>query len=290
MGVDGLPDASLGNTRDSGAVYVYRRTGTSWVQEAHIKASNTGHDDNFGAQLAMSGDTLIVGSPGEDSQARGVGGDESDNTVPGSGAVYVFRQTGVSWSQEAYLKASNSDTYDKFGAAVAIEGDTLAIGANNESSSATGVGGDETNNAAPGSGAVYVFQRTGTTWAQQSYVKPSDKSGLHQGGSQLLGSARFGARVALSGGKLAVRANGMSPYRDSVVFLFQREDEVWTQEAYLARPRGDLFGLGLAMWETTLAVGAPGDDSDATGVGGNEANTNALNSGAVLLYDTDLGE
>src|SRR6266498_2081113 len=79
------------------------------AQQAYLKTSITGANDYFGYAVAVSGDTVVVGSPQEDSKARGVNGDESDNSSPGSGAVYVFVRSGTNWIQQAYLKASNAE-------------------------------------------------------------------------------------------------------------------------------------------------------------------------------------
>ena len=84
------------------------RSGTIWSQQAYLKASNTGADDAFGCSVAVSGDTVVVGAIGEDSNATGVNGNQSDNSAYDSGAAYVFVRSGTTWSQQAYLKASNT--------------------------------------------------------------------------------------------------------------------------------------------------------------------------------------
>jgi len=88
-----------------------------------------------------------------------VGGDQSNNDQSNAGAVYVFASAGSTWSQRDYVKASNTDGNDYFGLTVAFstDGSTLAVGASGEASSATGIDGDQTDNSAPRSGAVYVF-------------------------------------------------------------------------------------------------------------------------------------
>ncbi|MCX6885338.1 MAG: FG-GAP repeat protein [Verrucomicrobia bacterium] len=89
-----------------------------------------------------------------------------------SGAAYVFVRSGTTWSQQAYLKASNTDAVDNFGRGVAVSGDTVVVGASGEDSSTTGVNSTQ-NNMGTGSGAAYVFVRSGTTWSQQAYLKAS---------------------------------------------------------------------------------------------------------------------
>jgi hypothetical protein len=181
---------------DSGAAYLSRREGGSWISEARVTASNPGTRDYFGYSVAVSGDTAVVGAYGEDSAATGINGAQDDDSAVDSGAVYVFRRSGTSWQQEAYLKASNTDAGDRFGQAVAIAGDVIAVGAPGESSAATGINGDQEDDSATQSGAMYVFRRSGTAWRQDAYVKASN-AGVRD---------EFGVSVALTGDTLAVGA------------------------------------------------------------------------------------
>src|SRR5262249_8159633 len=82
------------------------------------------------------------GAYGEASNATGVNGDQSDNSDPFAGAADGFVRSGIDWSQQAYLKASNTDWSDQFGYSVAISGDTVVVGASHEASKAEGVRGD----------------------------------------------------------------------------------------------------------------------------------------------------
>jgi hypothetical protein len=286
QGVDGDPRDDLFH-QESGAVYVFRRAGTTWQQEAYLKASNTGANDEFGETVAISGDTLVVGARHEDSAAQGVGGDQADDSASDSGAVYVFRRTGTTWQQEAYLKASNTDAGDQFGSSVALSGDTLAVGALSEDSAARGVGNGQDDDSASGSGAVYVFRRTGTTWQQEAYLKASNTDAADF----------FGARVALSGDTLAVGAtaeDGAGGDEDDntasasgAVYVFRRTGTTWQQEAYLKASNvdtGDLFGASVALSGDTLAVGAYLEDSAARGVNGDAADNGATASGAVYVF------
>jgi hypothetical protein len=140
-------------------VYVFTRTNGLWTQQAYVKASNTDAADRFAESLTLSGDTLVVQAENEASSATGVNGNQADNSVPGSGAVYVFTRTNGVWAQQAYLKASNTNAGDNFGEDVRLSGNTLAVNANYEASNATGVNGNQSDNSAPSSGATYVFQQ-----------------------------------------------------------------------------------------------------------------------------------
>jgi hypothetical protein len=148
-----------------------------------VKASNAGADDFFGIALALSGDgnTLAVGATGEAA---------SGNNAPSSGAAYVYTRSAGSWSQQSYIKASNSESFDEFGFSVALSGDgnTLAVGAHLEDGSGTGIDGASTNSATE-SGAAYVYSRNGSTWSQRAYVKASNTGSTD----------RFGNSVALNG-------------------------------------------------------------------------------------------
>ncbi len=144
---------------DTGLAYVFVRNGTTWSQQALLKASNTDGADAFGATVAVSGDTVVVGAPFEASKATGVNGDETDNSAFSAGAAYIFVRNGTTWSQQAYLKASNTDPGDNFGSFATISGDTVTVGAARENSNATGINGDQNDNSAGQAGATYIFVR-----------------------------------------------------------------------------------------------------------------------------------
>jgi hypothetical protein len=134
-----------------------------WSQQAYVKASNPDIDDEFGESIELSGDgtTLAVGAPREASSATGINGDESDDLASWAGAAYVFVREQGAWSQQAYVKASNSYILDGFGGfecPVALSGDgaTLAVGSR-DGSNATGIGGDQVDNSAALAGAVYLY-------------------------------------------------------------------------------------------------------------------------------------
>ncbi|HSX95610.1 MAG TPA: integrin, partial [Hydrogenophaga sp.] len=143
---------------DNGAVHVFTRSGATWQQEAFLKASVPDSNDRFGISLALSADgqTLAIGAPGE----RSAGTDPLDNSGGAyCGAAYIFRRSGATWQQQAFLKASVPDANDYFGVGLALSADglTLAVGANQESSIATGIGGDANDDSAQSSGAAYLF-------------------------------------------------------------------------------------------------------------------------------------
>jgi hypothetical protein len=170
-------DQASDDAEDSGAVYVFERAFDAWSQKAYIKASNTSQGDLFGASVSLSTDGLTLAV---------YGGDGANN----SGAVYVFTRDTNKWAQQAHIKAANAGADDDFGFSTALsaDGNLLAVGAPREDGDAVGLNGDQSSNAMPDSGAVYLFRRTDANWAEAAYLKA-----LNVGERD-----RFGAAVSLS--------------------------------------------------------------------------------------------
>jgi hypothetical protein len=300
----GVADADLADSQVFDAASADAMGLPAWAQDAYLKASNAEAGDLWGEAVALSGDgtTLVVGSSNESSVAIGVGGDQADNTAPAAGAVYVFALTAGVWTQEAYIKASNTEGADFFGSALSLsdDGSLLAVNAYAESSSATGVGGDDSDNGASDSGAVYLFRRNNTIWNQETYFKASNTNvddhfgtslSLSGDGSTLAVGAQFEASAAtgVDGDQLDNSLSGAG-----AVYVFVRGDGPWFQEAYLKASNtdaGDRFGSSLSLSDdgTILAVGAHSEASAATGVGGDEANDSAANAGAAYVFVRPLG-
>ncbi|WP_325892525.1 FG-GAP repeat protein [Grimontia sp. NTOU-MAR1] len=156
-----LAVGAIGKDAYTGAVYVYHFDGSSWTREQYIQASNKGADHYFGYSVSLSsdGNTLAVGAYKEKSNAQGINGEENNDELDSAGAAYVYHFDGSNWTQQAYIKASNTGAGDEFGKVVSVSGDgnTLAVGAAKEASDATGINGEGNNNDATDSGAVYVF-------------------------------------------------------------------------------------------------------------------------------------
>ncbi|MCB9904734.1 MAG: FG-GAP repeat protein [Planctomycetes bacterium] len=162
-------------TTNAGAAYVFvQHPAGWWGQEAYLKASNPGIDAVFGYAVAISGDSVAIGARNEHSSATGIDGDQNNQGAGYSGAVYVFLRSGTTWAQQAYVKASNTDSVDQFGASLALAGDRLLVGAFLEDGGSTGVAGHGPDNSANDSGAAYLFERSGTTWSQKAYIKASN--------------------------------------------------------------------------------------------------------------------
>jgi hypothetical protein len=289
VGINGNQFSETGT--NSGAVYVFTRSGTNWAQQAYVKASNTSPNDAFGFVIALDSDTLVVGAPLQDGNGRGINSPETGKTATNSGAAYIFFRQGNTWTQQAYLKASNAEINDGFGWAVAIEGDTVVVGARTESSSATGVDGNESDNNAPNSGAAYVFVRNGSQWVQQAYLKPSNTRS----------NDNFGRAVAISGETILVSSmfedsnatgvNGnqfdQSATNSGAVYVFVRSGNTWAQQAYLKASNtgiDDRFGTSLGLSGNVAVISTPFEDSVTRGVNGPQNSEGAIDSGAAYVF------
>jgi hypothetical protein len=237
---------------------------------------------------------MAVSAYFESSKATGVNGDQNDDSIPEAGAVYVFTRRGTMWSQQAYIKASNTgeagvgDQFgegDQFGFSLALsdDGNTIVVGATGEDSKAAGVNGDQADNSMNGSGAAYVFARTGSTWSQQAYIKSS----------QPAPGVLFGYAVALDAtGNTAV----VSAYDDDrgkgSMYVFTRSGSTWSQQARLQASiaeRQDSFGVAISLSDdgNTLAVGSHDEDCLATGVnpkGCDNDQPSDTSSGAAVVF------
>ncbi len=295
---------------DSGAVYVYvLYQGKYWTPQMFLKASNPGEGDAFGRSLALSADgrTLAVGAEEEDSNATnatGSEGDQSDNSASDSGAVYVFKQGINTWTQEAYIKASNTGAGDRFGASLSLsaDGTFLAVGAPREDSSASGIpsiSDDQMNDDAVDSGAVYLFKSLGYgvyPWFQQAYIKASNTGAGDLFGNSLALSAD-GLSLAVGAvwedsDATGINGNQTDYFRgvnSGAVYMFTQSEDTWSQQAYIKASNSggqDRFGESVALSSEgdVLAVGAIGEASNATGINGDQGDNAELNSGAVYVF------
>ncbi len=285
----------------------------------YLKASNSDDGDNFGFALALDDSTLVVGAPAEQSNSEN---SEGNNGLENAGAAYVFANSGGLWAQAAYLKASPTIAAgDLFGYSLAVDGNTIAVGAPGTNSEAgrvylyTFAAGDwdfdasvVASDAAPGqefghalslsgdylivgapgrsadSGAVYVFERDGNDWEQREIL--SLESGQV--------GARFGAALQFNVGQEDLEFIAGAPEEAGgagAAYVYQQDDnDQWSQSAAVTAGNaeaGDNFGQAVAIRFDTLAVGAPGEDSDANEVDGDADNNNEQDSGAVYVFTRD---
>ncbi len=293
QGVNG--DQTNNDLFGSGAAYVFERVGETWTQQAYLKASNRA--GGFGWSVDIAGEVIVVGSPKEANAESGVNGNQNHNyEAQSAGAAYVFERIAGVWTQTAYMKASNADEYDEFGCAVAMGNDVIAVGARYESSDSIGIGGDQTNAGSPNSGAVYVFERAGNTWAQQAYVKASNSDRDFE----------FGSSLAMSGNRLVVGAPGESHGSTGVngdqnapeisesgaVYILENTPNGWVQQDYLKASNtgdSDHFGYAVDIDGPLIVVGAPSEDSSGTGVNPDQSAYSLTNIGAGYVFALHSG-
>ena len=322
----------------NGAAYVFVRSGTTWSQQQKLTASNPDFEDIFGSSVSVDGDTIVVGAHYEDSN----GSSGADDTAVNAGAAYVFVRSGVTWSQQAYLKeitpnsgrvfgysvsvsgdtaavsalngnrvtifvrsgsvwtrqaillSLNSsgvfgDGGDYFGRSISLSGDTLAVGASDEDSNATGVNGDGSNNSSTDSGAAYVFVRSGTNWSQQAYIKPNNTGPNDEFGMSvsLLADALIVGSWLEDSSTTGVNSSPNESATDcGAAYLFTRNGTNWTQRAYFKPSQtgvAERFGFSTALSEDTVIIGAYLEDSSTTGVN-STPNEGGLDSGAAYIF------
>ncbi|MEY4065958.1 MAG: putative signal peptide protein, partial [Pseudomonadota bacterium] len=305
---NGTSAAQDNSAEDSGAVYIYRRNGNNWSPEAYIKASNADKWDNFSG-TSLSGDTLAVSATQEDSNQNTISNGTNasgDNSLDNSGAVYVYKRTGSTWSEEAYIKSSNIDSSEQFGKDISIDGDTLSVSANFEDSNQTTItngSSASSDNSAKDSGAVYIFKRIGKIWSQSAYIKASNSEG---GVNAWTFGDLFGSDVSLSGDTLAASAryedsnqtnitNGATASSDNskedsgAVYIFRNSGLFWSQEAYIKPSNSNsnqYFGV-VSLSGDTLAVGAERECSNQTTITNGPTasfDTTATDSGAAYVF------
>ena len=228
---------NIGANADQGSAYVFVRSGSSWIQQAKLTATDGAGNDLFGVSVAISGDYALVGAYGDD-----IGANASQ------GSAYVFVRSGSSWIQQAKLTATDGAGNDLFGVSVAISGDYALVGA---------YGDDIGANASQGS--AYVFVRSGSSWIQQAKLTATD------GATNDL----FGFSVAISGDYALVGA-----YQDDIgantqqgsAYVFVRGGGTWTFQQKLTASDGaasDYFGNSVAISGDYALVGAYFDDIGA---------------------------
>ena len=223
---------------DSGAAYIFTKTGSAWTQQQKIQASNVGAGDQFGYSVAIDGDTVIIGAQLEDA-----GGTNA-------GAAYVFTRSGTTWTEQQKIVASDAEATDYFGYSVSISGDTAVVGARLEDT-----GGSQ-------AGAAYIFTRDGTTWTEQQKIQASD----------IQAGDNFGYSVAISGDTVVVSAyaEDTGGNEAGAAYIFTRSGTTWTQQQKIQSSdaeASDWFGISVSISGDTVVVGAWKEDTGGSNAG-----------------------
>jgi hypothetical protein len=233
--VAGAPGDDIGSNLDQGSAYVFVRSGTTWVLQQKLTAADGAASDQFGWSVAVSGSTIVVGSPGDDINANA-----------DQGSAYVFVRSGTTWALQRKLMQADGAAVDNFGWGVALNGNTAVVSAFRDDE---GVQQDN--------GSAYVFVRSGTTWTQQAKLLAEDRSSASQ----------FGYSVGVSGDFVIVGARfegvGLLSSDRGAAYIFARSGTVWKQQSKLVaadRGPGDHFGYSVAIDGDTAVVGSRFDD------------------------------
>jgi len=217
---------------DSGSVFVFARSGTTWTLQSILTASDANRGDNFGWSLALDGDTLVSGAFND------------DDVGLEAGSAYIFIRSGSTWVEQAKLLPNDAGGTDvfRFGYSVSVRGDTAAVG----------VTGHTVSNR---TGAAYVFVRSGTIWTMDAKLVGHDS--VH--------AENAGTSVAVDGDMVVLGSHDHG-HAGSVVgsaYVFTRSGKTWEECAEVLAADGsarDYFGASVALEVGTLVVGAPGDD------------------------------
>ena len=237
--VVGSPLADVNGKTDQGVAYVYLYKDGAWTPQAKLIAPDIDTNRQFGYTVAIDGNTVVVGA-------------RSPNKI---GAAYVFVRSGAGWSPQAKLVPADEVNDDRFGEAVAINADTIVVGAPLH---------DLAGTADKNRGAAYVFTRTGATWTQQAKLTAADAQDFQF----------FGVSVAVDGNTAMVGApggSGIPAYDPGSAYVFTRAGTQWSQQAKLTAldpQHQQLFGDGVSLSGDTAAVGAPSAKIDGASFAG----------------------
>lgn len=220
-----------------GKAYIYKKSGNTWTEEAVLVSWDGAENDLFGSSVSISGNYAVVGSR-----------DHDTNGNADQGKAYVYRRQyflpngPFVWLQEAILTASDGQSEDQFGFAVAIDADYIVVGAPEHEV-------DGTSNQ----GKSYVFKRDGTIWTEVSILTSPDG----------LANDHFGRSVSISGDYIVVGVPGSPTNLNATLgkaYVFKNEDNLWPVEAVLTSldgVLGDNFGRSVSISGENVIVGVP---------------------------------
>lgn len=219
-------DQNAGNY--AGAAYVFVRAGSKWTPEQKLTGSENSAVDSFGISVAIKDDRIVCGAFGN-----------SDFNQSEVGSAYVFQRIDGLWMQQQELTASDGASLARFGLSVAMNDDTIVVGADGHSELGFY------------SGAIYVFTFDGTNWTQQQKIHAQDATE----------GASFGYHVAMSGDTIVAGAPGdqVGTHTRGAAYVFSRHSHGWLQDRKLVAKDSDVFdgfGLRVAVSAETIVVGS----------------------------------
>ncbi|MCW8093082.1 FG-GAP repeat protein [Alteromonas sp. ASW11-130] len=236
---------------DAGAVFTYELEANSWSQKQILTALDAKPGDAFGQSIALAQKFLVIGAPHSDSPGKD------------AGSAYVYTRDKNTWQFQDKLTAKDGAAGDLFGISVAIDGNTILVGA------------DLNDEKAENAGAVYVYVFDGKQWKPQAKLMAEDGANTDI----------FGVRVALFGDTALISAR-----RDDIqevgvdagsAYIFERINDKWKQTQKLIAPDGeadDRFGRGVALNNETAVISAMHHDA------------NGADTGALYVFKKQQGQ
>ncbi|WAC19098.1 alpha/beta fold hydrolase [Luteolibacter sp. SL250] len=283
----------------SGAAYVYVRTGTVWNLQAILAPSHPWLAPRFGSKVAIEGNTIVVGAPGDHGGTNDLNGKvvdepgEMNDRILDTGAAYVFTRNGTSWTEAGYLKAADTVNnmhdvagfqreHSNFGAALAIEGGTIVVGAYGMDRGVKVKEGIQLSAKSYEAGGAYVFTNQRGKWKQAAKLMSPD---AHVTDREL-----FGTSVALSGGTLVIGAPRASTgvFQSGAAYVYRGGGPSWAMMKRLQASNADpldRFGASVAISGRTIWVGAPDEAGSDYGINGDETLNDHVGSGAVYAFE-----
>ena len=229
IGAPGCDD----NGSNSGAAYIFQKTENGWVEICKLTANNGQAGDLFGSSVALDGNFALVGAP-----------TASTFSTSSPGFAVLFQKSGETWNEVSRFSASDGSNNNKFGAAVALQGDTALIGA------------PQSDDGAINTGATYIFKSTNGNWGQSAKLTPSAP----------LAWDSFGAALSLAGDYALIGAPAIGTISGTYLgyaTIFKNEGGTWTEKSRLTPDDGtsnDRFGNAVALYGDLALIGSPLDD------------------------------
>ncbi|GLR18809.1 FG-GAP repeat protein [Portibacter lacus] len=245
----GAPYKTVGSNEFQGKAYIFKRDGMIWSEHAILTAPDGMEYDQFGSEVSISGDYVIIGVEGKD-----VGSNTNQ------GKAYIFKRSGSAWNLQSELLASNETAYSFFGSAVSISGDYASVTYFDYSVGEFG------------QGKVCVYKRSGTSWNEQVCIIDANGADIDQ----------FGSSLSMSGDHLVIGAsqkNVLNNSNQGKGFIYKRSGSLWSEQAGVVSSdgkAGDFFGFSVAIDGNNVIIGSTNKD-----VNGN------IDQGKVYFYSKD---
>ena len=254
VAVCGVPDDDDFASK-AGSVDVFRKSGASWVHEQRLTANDAAGSDRFGWAVDVQGSVIVVGAKFD------------DDVQSNSGSVYVFRHDGASWVQEEKLTAPDAAQNAQFGDALALDGNSILVGAWQDDDAGFFTGG------------AYVYVHDGASWVFEQKLNASDQDQFHW----------FGRSVGIHGDIAVCGAYeaDVGAFTSGAAYVFRRNAGVWTEVAKLSASDTDdtdNFGWSVDCTDDPFDVG------DRVVVGSRRDAAPSTETGSVYAYvDTGSG-